>query len=309
MVEQTIPIVNATSKIAVSQEELAELRKNHKSVAMVGFSSKHRHLSPFGDENIEIWGLNRLHQQKWFTRWDRLIQLHPVQYLQDCVGMSAGDRGHYEWLCKKHDKPIYCQEVYKEFPSAVEYPIKKMRKKYGDFYTSTLAYMMALAIDEGFDHIELYGYDMEADTEYKHQRDSAEYFIGYAEGLGIGVYIPQNCALLKGGIGMYGYETTEVGFRQLLEGRLWQLQKQKDDAGAKFNELLGRSKRLGELVEKYPDLQAEIDVTKTNVANQASTMNVISGAISECHEVIKMFDEHYNQLGMEIASGGDNEQG
>jgi len=299
--EKNIPVINATTRVVVTQEQLAKLRSENKSVAMVGFSSRHRHLAPLDDPNIEIWGLNRIHQQDWFTRWDRMFQLHPISYLEKCRGMSAGDRDHYDWLCKEHDKPIFCQEVYKEFPSAVRFPIEEMRNKYGDFYTSTLAYMMALALHEGFTHFELYGFDMEAETEYKHQRDSAEYFLGLAEGLGSSVYLPKNSSLLKGGVGMYAFETTEVGFRQLLEGRVIQLQAQMDEAGAKYNGMLGKSERLNNLVKKYPELQAEIDINDMEIGNQAGVMNVISGAQSEIRETIKMFDEHYNQVGVEAA--------
>ena len=305
-VEQNIPIIDATTRNIVTQEQLKKLRKENKSVAMVGFSSKHRHLAPLNDPDIEIWGLNRLHQQSWFTRWDRMFQLHPISYLEKCRGMSEGDRDHYDWLTKKHDKPIFCQEKYKEFPSAVRYPIEDMRNKYGDFYTSTLAYMMALALSEGFTHFELYGYDMEAETEYRHQRDSAEYFIGLTEGLGNKVYLPKNSSLLKGGIGIYAFETTEVGFRQLLEGRAVQLQAQMDEAGVKYNGLLGKAERLNSLVEKYPDLQADIDVNETEITNQAAVMNVIAGAQTELREAIRMFDEHYNQVGVEAAVGEDN---
>lgn len=292
-----IPIIDATLRTIVSDEELRKLRKKHKSVAMVGFSSRHRELAPFDDENIEIWGLNRLHQQEWFTRYDRMFQLHPLSYLKDCIGFSEGDRDHYDWLCKPHDDFIlYCQEQYEEFPSAVRYPIEKMRKKYKDFFTSTLAYMMALALDEGFTHFELYGFDMEAETEYKTQRDSTEYFIGLAEGLGHKVYLPRNCKLLNAGIGMYAYETMEVGFRTVLEGRAAELSAQLDRAGNEYNRLTGRLDELQRLVKEDKELQAEIDTTELNVQTQIGLLNIIQGAQEECTEIIRMFDEHYNQL-------------
>ena len=297
---QYVSMINATTRNIVSPKRLEQLRSERKSVAMVGFSKRHCLQAPFEDKNIEIWALNRLHQQDWATRIDRLFQLHPIKYMRDCVGLSAGDREHFEWLKEKHDFPLYCQEAYEEFPSSIRYPIEKMRDKFGDFYTSTLAYMMALAIDEGYDHFELYGFDMSAETEYKHQRDSAEYFIGMAEGMGLKVYIPMNCQLLKNGLGMYGYETTEVGFRQMLEGRAMQLQHQKDNEGAKFNTMVGSRKVLEELVKTIPDLQAELDILLINLENQVHLISMVQGAVTECGECIKIFDEHYNALGIEV---------
>lgn len=294
-----IPMVRSHDRLVIGEDKIKELRQNNKSVAMVGFSSRHRHLAPFNEPDIEIWGLNRVHQQEWFTRTDRMFQLHPIKYLQKSIGISDGDRDHYEWLCKKHDFPLYCQKAYKEFPSAIEYPIKKMRAKYGDFYTSTLAYMMALALDEGYTHYELYGFDMEADTEYKYQRDSAEYFIGWAEGLGHSVLIPQNCSLLQGNLGMYAYETAEVGFRQLLEGRALQLRQQFKEASAVYNEVLGKKNKVDELVVHYPELLPMVDTTDMEFLNQGGLVNTISGAQAENEEAIRIFDMHYNQAGTE----------
>jgi len=291
------PIIDTATRDPITDDELKKLRKKNKSVAMVGFSSNHRERAPLDDENIEIWGLNKLHLQDWFVRYDRMFQLHPLPYLKDCMGMSESDRQHYEWLCEPHDDLIlYCQEEYEEFPSATRFPIERMRKKYRDFYTSTLAYMMALALDEGYTHIELYGYDMEADTEYRAQRDSAEYFIGLAEGLGAKVYMPKNCSLLKIGLGMYAYETMEVGFRTVLEGRAIELGQQLKEAGAQYNMIAGQIDEMTKLAEKDESLNPRIQELEMKAQEKVQLLNIINGAQSECDEIIRMFDEHYNQL-------------
>lgn len=277
---------------------LKKLRQENKSVAMVGFSSNHRHLAPFDDSNIEIWGLNRLHQQNWFTRSDRMFQLHPITYLQSQIGMSDGDRQHYEWLTEEHPFPIYMQKHYEEFPASVEYPIKRMKKRFGDFYTSTVAYMLAMAIDEGYTHYELYGFDMQADTEYKYQRDSTEYFIGLIEGMGYTVYLPPKCYLL--GHNLYGYESVEVGYRQLLEGRKFTLDKQMKKVATEYNQLVGYRSGMIEFVEKYPEYQAEIDTTNLNINEKVGLMNVVKGAQDELQECIDLFDKHYNRIGIEV---------
>ena len=298
--QDIIPLVRSHDRIVVGEEQVQEMRKNSKAVAMVGFSSRHCRLTPFYNPEIEIWGLNRLHQQEWFKYADRMFQLHPLKYIQKCIGISAGDREHYEWLTQPHEFKLYCQKAYKEFPSAIEYPIKKMRAKYGDFYTSTLAYMIALALDEGFNHFELYGFDMEADTEYKYQRDSAEYFIGLAEGMGCTVLLPQNCSLLKGDLGIYAYETSEVGFRQLLEGRAIQLNLQNTNASSAYNSIMGKKRKIDELAKTYPDLVPMTDTIELEINNQAGLLNTIAGAMAENEESIKLFDMHYNHSGVEI---------
>jgi len=303
---EVFPVINTRTRNIIPTKKLEELRKKNKSVAIVGFASAHSHQAPFDDPNIKIWGLNRMHQQDWFRKSDVMFQLHPINYLKECVGMSAGDRDHYDWLTKKHKFPIYCQEKYKEFPSSVRFPIEKMRQKYGDFYTSTAAYMMALALDQGYNHIELYGFNMSADTEYKHQRDSTEYFIGLIEGTKdtngklCNIYMTSNCDLINISGGMYGYETTEVGFRQLLEGRTIQLQNQRNLQGGEYNKVFGVVEFMRDIIKKYPELQPELDAAELNLVSQGALVNTVHGAWSESKETIKIFDAHYNNIGIEV---------
>ncbi len=55
------------------------------------------------------------------------------------------------------------QAALPEFPNSVEYPLKEMVAKYGPFWwTSQLAYMIALAIEQKPAAIGLYGVDMAA---------------------------------------------------------------------------------------------------------------------------------------------------
>ena len=76
---------------------------------------------------------------------------------------------------------------------------------FGDYFYSTISYMLALAIAEGFEEIGLWGIDLAHDSEYEYQKPSAEYFLGIARGQGIKIYLPEQSALLKG-MYRYGYE-------------------------------------------------------------------------------------------------------
>jgi hypothetical protein len=55
------------------------------------------------------------------------------------------------------------------------------------YFTSSVAYALALAIYKGYQKIEVYGVEMETNTEYGHQRVGVAYWIGFAEGQGIEV--------------------------------------------------------------------------------------------------------------------------
>jgi len=93
--------------------------------------------------------------------------------------------------------PIYMQRHHEDIPNSVAFPIELFREVFGDYFTCTASYMIAMAIYEGYEEIHIYGVDMAADTEYASQRPSCEYFIGIAEGKGIKVVIPLDSDLLK----------------------------------------------------------------------------------------------------------------
>lgn len=185
----------------MSSERTAE-----KKVALVGFADSWKQ-APFDDPDVEIWGLNELH--KYVPRWSRWFEVHDAETL----GVTARDlsegeqKRHLAWLSQDHGKPIYMQPQFCDgrFPSAVAFPLEQMVATYGRYFTSSIGYMLALAITEGFTWIGMYGIDLASDVEYPGQRPNAEYFVGLARGKGLTVEIAPTSALLKAGH-LYGYE-------------------------------------------------------------------------------------------------------
>jgi hypothetical protein len=104
-----------------------------------------------------------------------------------------------------------------DFPQSVTYPIDTLVSQFGrDYFHSTVDYMLALAIFEGFEEIGVWGVDMAHDSEYEHQRPSGSYWLGQAEGRGIKVTIPGESSLLRK-MHRYGYEPPPS---DLLSGQL-----------------------------------------------------------------------------------------
>ena len=90
-----------------------------------------------------------------------------------------------------------------DIPNAIEYPLQEVSDLVGDYYNSSIAYMLALAIFEEYDKIGIWGVDMigqgepgHAD-EYRDERPNCEYLIGFAKAKGIEIYLPDECPLLK----------------------------------------------------------------------------------------------------------------
>ena len=55
-------------------------------------------------------------------------------------------------------------------PDSVRYPIEAAFGLGGPDFTSSAPYMIAMAMLEGVDRIEMYGFDMANGTEYQYQR-------------------------------------------------------------------------------------------------------------------------------------------
>jgi hypothetical protein len=186
--------------------KLRKLRKGKKTVAMVGMAVTTCALAPFEDKSVEIWALNEMHAWPWLKRADRWFQVHH----SDSWKRPKAKRnvlGHLEWLRENPlDIPIYMQYWHEDIPKSVAYPLREVCAKFfknfrrGDakikYFTSTLAYEMGIALLEGFERIELYGFEMASNDEYLEQKGCAEFWVGLAMGLGVEVYVPPHCIMM-----------------------------------------------------------------------------------------------------------------
>lgn len=188
-------------------EEEAQMnarRKDKHTVALVGLSPRSCGYAPFQNSEVELWGENEAHAFKFFTRATRWFQVHN-SYRQKTA--KRGIQGHYDWLkANPWLIPIMMPKQDKSIPLSVDYPLAEVCEKYlgrlyrgGEhlkYFNSSFDYMIALALIDGFERIELYGFDMAGDNEYSLQKPSAEFWIGIAS-QHAEVALPENCLLVK----------------------------------------------------------------------------------------------------------------
>jgi hypothetical protein len=93
--------------------------------------------------------------------------------------------------------PIMLQKKDPKIVRGQEYPLEEVISIGRDYFGSSLAYMMGLAILQKRPKIACMGYDMGGQDGYAHQRCNAEYWIGIAEGKGIEVEILDGSRLLR----------------------------------------------------------------------------------------------------------------
>lgn len=65
------------------------------------------------------------------------------------------------------------------------------------YFSSSIAYMLALAISQKPECIKLFGIHMNSKMEYAHQRSGCEYYLGYCRAVGIDFWLPDSSPILK----------------------------------------------------------------------------------------------------------------
>jgi hypothetical protein len=161
--------------------------------------------APFDCQDIEIWGLNDLFKyfnentkQNRFSRW---FEIH-----------NKKDIAPEEWeFLKKLPIPVYMQQCHDDIKTSIQYPKNEIEAFFKrKLWRCSTAYMIALAIYEQYEEIQLFGVNMSyCDVEYSEQKPSVEYWLGQAEARGIKIIIHESSDILKVPFD-YGYKKCPV---------------------------------------------------------------------------------------------------
>ena len=179
-------------------------------IAIVGSAPATCDLAPFGDDSWQMWTL------AWrdAPRVNAMFEMHDPS-----IWHYHGGDGYRERLAKV-PVPIYMLEAQADIPSSVAYPAAAVIEyiapsgSEADFFTSSLAYALALAIVQKPAEIGLFGADMSAEEEYGYQRPAMTYLVGIARGRGIKVTVPPASPLLRANFIYGGYTGTDGAFQK-----------------------------------------------------------------------------------------------
>ena len=145
-------------------------------------------------KNIEWWCLN----DTAYMSAKRRFEMHSeerINYLPN----------YREWL-RSLTVPIYMQKRHDDIPMSIKYPLKEIINRFGDhLFTNTICYMVALAIVEEYDELNIFGVDCHHTEDYRNQRPAIVGLLEHAKGLGIKVIVPEVSSLFKKQF-LYGYE-------------------------------------------------------------------------------------------------------
>jgi hypothetical protein len=177
-------------------------------IAVMGSAPSSRLLAPMNDPDWEIWTCSPPNYD--LPRVDAWFEMHSLDRK-----FAVPQNAPWAAVLQQHPR-VYLARLDPRIPNGIEYPRDAMIEKYGRyFFTSTIAYMLAFAIEQKPEKIGLWGVDMSAAEElYTHQRPSCHFFIREAEKQGIKVVAAAQSDILNPPP-LYGYkEFTRMWWKQ-----------------------------------------------------------------------------------------------
>jgi hypothetical protein len=205
---------------------------------------------PFGKEGYEFWGLSG----HWDSnkKFDRIYELHSARTLNDMNVIKP--KGDWMYNNVTHIHPTLKKAIFKD---ATVFDFEKYLEKYGrSAFRCSVSWMLAEAIEEKADVIEIYGVTLSGKDEYRAQKPSVAAFVLVARVLGIKVYVDRESELFSTPW-IYGYED-KPALVTAVEDKQRKLQRDKFNAESdvlemrsKFNTLEGFESALEWLKDSY----------------------------------------------------------
>ena len=261
-----------------------------KAGAIVGTHPTYR-CTPWADHSVDIFSLNDAYVLPGFQRSTAWFDLHPLSEMvfrpkgerrvspeHALVGGYLRPEGHLDWL-KTRPFPVYlhdCQEVgcadlpleqqshtpypFPAWPNARSFPFKAIEAQYGNYFSSTPAWMLAWMLMGGYTLIHITGIALATHWEYIQQRPNMEFLIGMALARGVQFVIPEKSSLLRGKH-KYAIEPKPGLGMERVERRMQAIKA----AGLPLQQRLARLKAYQ--VSERKDLKARLNVLDLELAD------------------------------------------
>lgn len=143
----------------------------------------------------EIWGL------PWSAEWkicDRMFEVHDWRLVNKIFSRPVD----YVNRLRKYRGILYMRQQHADIPCSVAYPLEPIQEGVfrrfpgTDYFCSSVAYMLALAIHLRPERIGLYGVEVRGKDRFDHQRPNLEFLLGVAAGRNIELDIAEKSELL-----------------------------------------------------------------------------------------------------------------
>jgi hypothetical protein len=249
------------------------------TVAIIGSHPRTRGEFDFDRTDCDIWVFNEaVSGTQWCKRADAVFQMHAEAIWRNPA--NRNDPEHLQWLQTQTGTVVYMQEQYSDVPRAIKFPIDEIVDKFHiRYFTSSVAYALALACHLNYKRIELYGAEMETNTEYQFQRDGVALWLGVACGLGIELDL--HISLFDQPL--YGYEGEVTMPYERFGERITELKPALDDLSAQYKAAMVDLQKAFELFSGSSDIQTENTLFAAAEKQRAlsSALGEISGRMQE----------------------------
>jgi len=239
------PVAVLSPAAAVSAPAAATAPPGPLKIALIGTAPSSRMLAPFNDDSWQIWAcspgnMNTLPRVNiWFELHSNLLWPEHESY----------GKPYVEWL-RQQKFPIYMQDQ-SLVPAALTFPKDGLVAEFGsDFFTSSFAWMMALAMKMGAVEIALYGIDMASRDEYIRQRPGFYYFRHLAERQGIKVSAPHESDIMQSPP-LYAYSDSTPFGRKIMARR--------QEVGGRVNGMVAQRDQLNHQITYLQGAQEDLD--------------------------------------------------
>ena len=131
-------------------------------------------------DDREIWCVSTIFAEL------QTIEVEPFRIFQ------LHERKIFEpWISTEQTRVVLIREN-PEFPDAMVLPVQPLMNVFGARFSSTFAWMLGLAMYEGYTDINIRGVHLGSQSEYFDQRDAFFWFVGLAQGRGIKINIDED---------------------------------------------------------------------------------------------------------------------
>lgn len=162
-----------------------------KKIGLIGSAPSSVRLAPYANKDWEIWGCSP-GAYGVVPRSDVWFELHRWEPGQPWFSPE------YVSFLKNYPGPVWMAEHVPEVKNCCVVPVKELVEKYSPyFFTSSLSWMFAMAIEMNPKSIGLWGVDMSATEEYAWQRPGCHFFALLAKAKGIEVGVSPESDLLR----------------------------------------------------------------------------------------------------------------
>lgn len=174
------------------------MKKNNKKVIILGTGSGYSKANKYKNSDYDIWGCatNLFHRN--IVDMDLIFEIHAYNKELNNIYNKMREYPNNKYITSSNFEGIKSEL----------YPIDKIREKYKEYFCSSFAYMIVLAIEKKYEVIKLLGIDYDITGTIREdliERANLEYYIGLARGKGI-IINTEDCPLLCRSMFLYGYE-------------------------------------------------------------------------------------------------------